>query len=210
MMLIVISCLLSLLTGVIIGVKLNKWNLNLQYKILKMKQIKKANEVYLNLLNSIINRKTIFKTRINNSIILGSKLEQLGDVDVVYLLDKNEVSIFQNQVCVVNDKEVDKTIIEKIITTIQHNYKEKIHDVVEVMGVLLSRSEFEKAINDNISQMKKRIEKQEKDSSNIDNIIETNEKKFDIDEILDKINQVGINNLSPEEKKFLQNYNKNE
>jgi hypothetical protein len=44
--------------------------------------------------------------------------------------------------------------------------------------------------------------------SDIDRIIEENEYKFDIDSILDRISEVGIENLSPEEKKFLDNFNK--
>ena len=38
--------------------------------------------------------------------------------------------------------------------------------------------------------------------------INKNKSKLDIDEILDKINQVGIENLTKEELEFLNNYNK--
>ena len=45
------------------------------------------------------------------------------------------------------------------------------------------------------------------ENSDIQNIIKKNNNKFNIDDILDKINRVGIENLTKEEKDFLNNYN---
>ena len=46
------------------------------------------------------------------------------------------------------------------------------------------------------------------DFSDIDKIYKKNKVMFDIDEILDKINKVGIENLTNEEKEFLNNFNR--
>jgi acid stress-induced BolA-like protein IbaG/YrbA len=43
--------------------------------------------------------------------------------------------------------------------------------------------------------------------SDIEKIKRQNEVKFNIDDILDRITSVGIENLTPEEKRFLDSYN---
>ena len=47
-----------------------------------------------------------------------------------------------------------------------------------------------------------------KEVSDIDKIIKDNDVKFDINFILDRISAVGIDNLTKEEREFLNNYNK--
>jgi hypothetical protein len=77
------------------------------------------------------------------------------------------------------------------------------------MGMIFSRVDFEKTFNVNFEEMKNKMNlAQESSSSDIDKIIEENEFKFDVDSILDKISKFGIENLSPEEKNFLDNLNK--
>jgi hypothetical protein len=74
---------------------------------------------------------------------------------------------------------------------------------------IFSRVDFEKTFNVNFEEMKNKMNlAQESSSSDIDKIIEENEFKFDVDSILDKISKFGIENLSPEEKNFLDNLNK--
>ena len=50
--------------------------------------------------------------------------------------------------------------------------------------------------------------RQQQSDSEIDNIVNNNETKFDIDEVLDKIGKLGIEMLSEEEREFLDNYSK--
>jgi hypothetical protein len=86
---------------------------------------------------------------------------------------------------------------------------DEINDVIEIMGMIFSRVDFEKTFNVNFEEMKNKMNlSQESSSSDIDKIIEDNEFKFDVDSILDKISKFGIENLSPEEKNFLDNLNK--
>jgi hypothetical protein len=54
----------------------------------------------------------------------------------------------------------------------------------------------------------KSINDMKENQSDIQKIINKNNNKLDIDDILDKINSVGIENLSKEEIQFLNNYNK--
>ena len=90
-----------------------------------------------------------------------------------------------------------------------HYYR--INDVVEVLGFIFYRKDFEKNFNINIDELKEKTEnilKMNQDESDINKIINKNDKKFDIDEILDKINEVGIENLTKEELDFLNSQNK--
>ena len=73
------------------------------------------------------------------------------------------------------------------------------------------RKDFEKNFNINLEEVKQKADKMMKlmeEKSDVESIIQDNSTKMDIDEILDKINRVGIENLSKEELEFLNNYNK--
>jgi hypothetical protein len=73
------------------------------------------------------------------------------------------------------------------------------------MGMEISREEFEKTINAQIKELEKHI-KEKLEGSDIHKILEINEQKLDIDDILDKINKSGINSLTPQELNFLKKF----
>jgi hypothetical protein len=192
--------------GVYIGVFFNRWSTKLSLKIEKMKLVKDVNDHYLSILDNINNKKTKFKSRVNNTIYIGTKLPDLGKVEVVYLLDKGDVVVFKDKRCILTSELVDINTLEQISNSINMVHYDDINDVIEIMGMLFSRADFEKTFNLNFEDMKNKMNMSS--GSDIDRIIEENEYKFDIDSILDRISEVGIENLSPEEKKFLDNFNK--
>jgi len=198
--------ILVLVLGVYIGVFFNRWSTKLSLKIEKMKLVKDVNDHYLSLLNNINNKKTKFKSRVNNTIYIGTKLPDLGKVEVVYLLDKGDVVVFKDKRCILTSELVDINTLEQISNSINMVHYDDINDVIEIMGMLFSRADFEKTFNLNFEDMKNKMNISS--GSDIDRIIEENEYKFDIDSILDRISEVGIENLSPEEKNFLDNFNK--
>jgi len=193
--------ILVLVLGVYIGVFFNRWSTKLSLKIEKMKLVKDVNDHYLSLLNNINNKKTKFKSRVNNTIYIGTKLPDLGKVEVVYLLDKGDVVVFKDKRCILTSELVDINTLEQISNSINMVHYDDINDVIEIMGMLFSRADFEKTFNLNFEDMKNKMNISS--GSDIDRIIEENEYKFDIDSILDRISEVGIENLSPEEKNFL-------
>jgi hypothetical protein len=198
--------ILVLVLGVYIGVFFNRWSTKLSLKIEKMKLVKDVNDHYLSILDNINNKKTKFKSRVNNTIYIGTKLPDLGKVEVVYLLDKGDVVVFKDKRCILTSELVDINTLEQISNSINMVHYDDINDVIEIMGMLFSRADFEKTFNLNFEDMKNKMNMSS--GSDIDRIIEENEYKFDIDSILDRISEVGIENLSPEEKKFLDNFNK--
>jgi hypothetical protein len=107
---------------------------------------------------------------------------------------------------------VDKVLLDEIIFSINKVHYNKIVDVVDILGLVFYREDFERSfgvslqeLKDNSMNMMKPINEEQSD---IQKIINNNNNKLDIDDILDRINKVGIKNLTEEEKEFLNKYNK--
>lgn len=198
--------------GVYSGIRINRWSNDLNSRIIKENQIRQDNEIFNKLLSNVITKKTKFKTRVNNTIYLGTKIESLGKVEIVYLMDRRDIAIFQDQKCIVTSENIKRETIEEISNTIDRVHEDKINDIVDVLGLVFSREDFEKTFNINIEDIKKQsknyLRDVNSDKSDIEKIISENKQKFDIDEILDKISKVGIENLTIEERNFLDNFNK--
>jgi hypothetical protein len=168
---------------------------------------KKVNDVYSNLLNNVHGDKTIFTSRINNTISLETLLDGEGKVNIMYMIDKKDIAIFKNDNCIYTSNLVKPDLLDEIITAIDIYHKTKITDTVNMMGLIFSREEFEKKFNIRVEDMKRGMyapmEVYDIDKMNEDEI------DFDIDYILDRISEVGIENLTPDEKEFLDKYNNN-
>lgn len=200
-----------LLLGIYLGIKIKEWSLNLNEKILRDKQVKQDNDIYKKILDNIIGKKTKFKTRVNNTIYLGTKIPDIGKVEIVYILDRRDIAVFQDTRCILTSENVEKQTLDKITQSIDEVHQEKINDVIDVLGLIFSREDFEKTFNVNLEEIKKQtmnFMKDKSEKSDIESIISDNKTKFDIDEILDKINKLGIESLTKEERIFLDNYSK--
>ena len=173
---------------------------------IKNEQLKsQSNDTFNEILNNILNGRSSFRTRINNTVYINMTLKDYGDVNIVYLLDKNDIGVLKNTNVVITTTIVDKEIIRKIINAIKEKFNNEINDVIEMLGFVFSKNDFEKTFGIKAEDLKKgKI----KEKSEIEKIVTENDKKFNIDDILDKINKVGIENLTPEENKFLNNFNK--
>ncbi len=206
--------LFILLSGIVIGIFLHKWFSKLSIKIEKMKNTKDVNDQFNTILKNLQNKKTKFKTRVNNTVYIGTKLPDYGKVDVIYLLDSKDIVVFKNEKCIFTTELVERELVTKITENIENIHGDKINDVIDILGMVFSREDFEKSFNINFKELREKSLKminelkENKDLSDIEKIVKDNQKKFDIDEILDKINRVGIDNLTDEEKEFLNNYNK--
>lgn len=212
MIIIIGASILSLIFGIFLGIKANKWNRKINDDLQLLKKRKADNEVYLKLLNNIKSNKTKFKNRINNTVFITTKLPDVGKVEVVFMMDTNEIAIFQNHRCILTSDNVDNKTLTEVSQSILETHELEINDIIEILGLVFSRIDFEKKFNTNIEEIRKQSIKTSGENkiekNDIDKIIASNRKKFDIDEILDKINSIGIENLTPEEKLFLKNFNK--
>ena len=205
----VVFLIILFLFGVSIGGFLQK-KLSLKALQLENEKMKltKSNQ-YLEILSKIKNGESKFKTRVNDTVYVEADINEFGTVDVIYLIDKNDIAVFQGSKCLHTSDGVSKEIITEIISYIYKIYNQKINDVVNILGFTFYREEFERTFRIKAEDLKKvnLFEPlQHQDLNEIDQIKFNNQKKFDIDDILDKISAFGINVLTEEEKEFLDKY----
>jgi hypothetical protein len=210
----IFNYLLILFVGIVLGVLIKNWSLKLSEKIAQNKLILDRNKQYKQLLEKINTKRSRFKTRINNTVYIGVKLNDFGRVDVVFFLDKKDVVIFKNEKCIMTSDLVDENLLNQLMDAIYRVHCNRIEDVVQILGLTFSREDFERSFGISVQELEKRTEALMKsmngEQSDIDKIINKSSRKLDINEILDRINEVGVDNLTVEEKEFLKNYNKND
>lgn len=196
------------LLGMAAGVKLSE----LIYKIRLKKQeddiLKDRTKQFDEILTKVSTGKSRFKTRVNQTSYISVKLTDHGKVNVVYLMDKKDVAIFKEDKCLYTSDLVDDDLISNIITSIENRHGWRIADVVNVLGFVFYREDFEKSFGMRFEDISSSLGMKPQSESEIDNIVNKNETKFDIDEVLDKIGKLGIEMLSKEEREFLDNYSK--
>ncbi len=153
----------------------------------------------------------MFVSRVNQTVMIDTKLKEHDIVNIVYLMDKKIVCIFKENKCIYSSETIDKALRDNIIANIHEKYETQINDVVEVLGVTISREELESKLKDfeNANpNLDMTIFNKEKEMSDVEKIIEENNDKFDIDSILDKINKVGMEKITKEELDFLKEQSK--
>lgn len=203
--------------GVIIAIILGFFGLGYLFNYLLRKILdiyneknykKEINDIFQGILDNIYTNKTSFNNRINNTVSLITELTDVGEINIVYLMDRNDIAVFKGDKCIYTSDSVNKSLVDEIIVGVEIFYKHEINDVVNVLGMVFSRDEFEKKVGVKVDDLKKGSFGGMKDEmSDIDKIKQRNEIRFNIDDILDRISSVGIDNLTTEEKKFLDNYN---
>jgi hypothetical protein len=173
------------------------------------KFIKEITDIFQSVLDNLYTNKTSFVSRINGTVTIVTELDKIGMVNIVYLMDRRDIAIFKGDKCIYTSDSIDRSLVDEIIVGLDVFYKHEINDVVNIMGMVFSRDEFENKFKIKVEDMKKGMfggfPKEE--MSDIEKIKRQNEVKFNIDDILDRITSVGIENLTPEEKRFLDSYN---
>jgi len=173
---------------------------------LKVQKIrKKNNEVFKQVLANLQNGKGKFMNRINNTVQIDTKIKSEGKITMIFFIDKNEISIFKENVCAYTHQNVDEDIINSIITMIWSRFSERISDVIQLYNNVMDRKTFTKLV----SQAKTEVQVFNLDENGniIDQIdSEPKQKPLSLDDILDRINQVGYDGLSQIEKDFLKNH----
>lgn len=171
------------------------------------KKVDTLNKKFLNILNELESGRSKFRTRFSNSVYINISLEEYGKVDIVYMIDKNDIAIFKGSDCILTTHSVDRKIVDNIIYKIKRIHDNDINDIVNIFGLIMNRKEFENLTKVKIEDFGKI--KYDNELSDIDKIVKSNESKFNIDDILDKISSIGIESLSNDERKFLEDYSKN-
>ena len=166
--------------GVFVGYLFKLWSDRLTDKVNNLREIKDKNDQYEKVYQNVINKKSRFKTRVNNTVYIGTKLPDYGRVTIFYSLDKNDISIFKDDKCIMTSDSVGKELVDKIIREINYRHGYRIDDIVEVLGLVFYRPDFEKSFNVNFQDIKERamrMGKEMSEMSDIDKIQKRNKKK---------------------------------
>ena len=204
----IIALIFTFVFGVSIGGDLQLRLTKRALRIEQEKVVESKKNQFIELKKKVRNGKSKFKTRVNDMVYLSVSLEEHGEVDLIYLLDKDDIAIFQDTKCLYTSDGIDKSLVDEIISTIYKIYGKKINDVVEILGFVFYREEFENSFNIKVEDLKKSnlFSNLSNDMGEIEKIKTENKKRFNIDEILDKISSFGIASLTIEERLFLDNY----
>ena len=130
---------ISFVVGVLLGAKVYKTMVENEVKKENDKLIENINKQYVQLLDNITTGLSKFKSRVNSTVHIESTLQDHGNIDIIYLLDKNDVAIFQNNKCLYTSDKADKHVISDIAKAIDHLYKREISEVVNFFGLVLSK-----------------------------------------------------------------------
>lgn len=172
--------------GIIVGV-----GIFIFINLMSDRKIFRSNTNYFKIILNSLNSAN-FLSRVNNevqiSIDIGEKLT------LFYIIDKNDIVIFNGNKCVKTSFNSDKIVISDIILKIYEKWGDIINNTININGSLVDTTTYNRIVgnlNNQMGSMK----------------IKNPKKKIRLDDVLDKINDVGINSLSLEEKNFLKNFN---
>jgi len=169
------------------------------YIIYNKKKIKENNEYFSNILESIIlNGKFIsyFGEYVHISInLLGE------DLSVYCKMESRAVLIFKGDVCIRIDISDDKKISYEILDKVISRWSSQISPTSPIRGQirLLDPGQLSSIRDSEIDGILNRL-------NNLGKTRETKKNDLYVDDILDKINEFGIDNLSDEEISFLKKY----
>ncbi len=202
----VLFAIIIFLVGLFLGGFLTKKIMHRLISIDNQRDLNQKRNQFVEVLTKIKNGESRFKTRLNDTVYIQLNLTGNGPVDIIYLIDKDDIAIFQGTTCLYTSDSVEREIIEQIIKSICLIYNKKINDIIEILGFVFYREEFEKSIGYKIEDlMKNPMFKINTEIKEEEDPLQQ-EKNFDIDEILDKISEFGLQFLTSEEKQFLDNY----
>jgi hypothetical protein len=165
----------------------------------KEKYNNKIKTIYSEINDNVVNKKTNFLYRINNTVRFETNTPTLGLISVYFYLNKQEILIIKNDKALYTSSDLDSKLLSELDYTLRVLFSNEINDTINIFGTIYSRKYFTETfkINPNI----------------VDLFSETEsfliKEEYDIDTILDKINLIGYDKLSDNEKDFLKKYSNN-
>jgi hypothetical protein len=187
--------LIFMLLGVVIGSFLTLFALSLLECYRNKKIQDSLDSLFKEVLSNITNGSSKFISRVNNIVNIEMNLESQGSVNIMYWLNSKDVSIFKGENCIYTSNNVNQDIMKKISANILLNYNESINNTVIVLDTIFDKDTFSRLTGVDIDT-----------AIIMDDITPTQLPDPSLDEILDRINIVGYDNLSDFEKKLLKKY----
>ena len=187
--------LIIIISGVAIGSMATLLILVLMEQRRNKKVQESLDSVFKEVLYNIANGSSKFISRVNNVVNIEMNLESQGSVNIMYWLNNKEVSIFKGENCIYTSNNVNPDIMKKIAVSILLNYNESINNTVVILDTIFDKETFSRLTGVDIDT-----------AIIMDDITPTQLPDPSLDEILDRINIVGYDNLSDFEKKLLKKY----
>lgn len=184
--------------GLIIGdwffLRLNKW----RDDITAQKERAEDVIVFDRSVDLIDSNKISFMSRYNHQVVLRFHSKTKSKQDLYFFMDKKEVALFVDGVCKHTFQYVDESKVKGLCDKLDQKFKTEIEDSVKIFnGVIVDRKTFDR-INIGFGGGLEALPLED-DAP----ISEENDNVFVLDDVLDRITQVGYDNLSNEEKEFL-------
>lgn len=205
----ILGLLWGIVTGLIISYYYKKTKINLEQK----KNIGDISLKFKEVLSNLKKGNAVFVSRINHTVIVDTRISNLDIINLVYLMDKGVLCIFKDNQCLYTTESVDVDLASELLMEINDKFNNQINDVVNIMGMTISKEEFQLKIEEmkkwNLNNPNALQDVDIDQKSEIDEITNDNKIKFDIDEILDKISKFGLKSISEEELNYLNKQSKN-
>lgn len=182
-----VANILFFIFGILIGFVLCLLALNYHVKMNNIKSFNSNTNFFKSILKSI-KENGRFIGRINNNVEISIDLS--GDrLSVFLLMDKSDIIVLREQECIKISENSDPLVIKDIVSEIISKWKDSIYTVINMNGTIIDRSTYFRITNNfSIHQEEPNIKYK---------------KVFNLDEILDRIGEIGFDNLSEEEKDYL-------
>lgn len=206
--------LITIVTGLFLftlGAWFNKSVIDIIKRKNDSKRIDSINLAFNEVLENLKLGNTKFKSRFGNVSYISTYMKDHGSVDIVYLHENNEVSIFKENKCLFTQTEADKKTINNIINEIQKKHGNELNNVVNFFGILFNKTKLEQSLGvkwEEFTATMNKVLEMSKNDIVIDNEAFNHKMDLDIDDILDKIGRFGINSLTIEERKYLDDYSR--
>ncbi len=178
---IILLIIISFLLGIAVGFLLVDYT----SKRINQKKFNQNTEFFNLILKSLSNAK--FISRINNNVEIS--IDLLNDkISLYYILNKNDIVIFRGQECIKTSDNSDRKVIDKIIYEILLKWKDRINSIVNMNGSIIDKNTYTRIVNNT-----------KNDQNELNKILS-------LDDILDRINEIGFEKLSNEEKEYLRGF----
>ena len=109
--------LIFLLIGLVIG-SLSTFGILVFLSKKNERQVRKEHiSIYTEVLNKLTSNEVSFTSRINNTVQLNTEIEKEGEIQIMYFLDRQDISLFRDGDCLYTSNLIEKSLIEKILKT---------------------------------------------------------------------------------------------
>ena len=183
-----IMSIISAIGIFVLGMVTTFWINLIRTTILNKRNQVKLNKPFEDLLDSFQENKLIFERRVNNIItfILSPEFQNKKEprFSASFTLDKGLISIFKGDDCIAISSSIDRTIVDSLFAEMRE-FSTEYNDITMYGEYVISKNMVDK-------------DKTKKNKA----------KSFNMDDILDKINKIGFDKLSEDEKNFLNNLGK--